>query len=169
MPALQRTTPSQPPALRSGESVADLSQERIKRRPVLGGLVSEYQRAAYEPRSRPVGEFWHPTGPRSQRLEGGCLAGAGESVAAVEPVTAGHHQAECPAHVARRVDGPTDVLFVRSLTGPALPEPLFGDRLPHGRLDLAVRHRIGVQQQGKEQLTGEHAEVIPAEAGQPPR
>ena len=32
--------------LRSDESVADLSQERIKRRPVLGGLVNEYQRAA---------------------------------------------------------------------------------------------------------------------------
>ena len=28
------------------ESVADLSQERIKRRPVLGGLINEYQRAA---------------------------------------------------------------------------------------------------------------------------
>jgi putative transposase len=31
---------------RSDESVADLSQERIKRRPVLGGLINEYQRAA---------------------------------------------------------------------------------------------------------------------------
>jgi hypothetical protein len=30
----------------TGESVADLSQERIKRRPVLGGLINEYQRAA---------------------------------------------------------------------------------------------------------------------------
>ena len=26
--------------------VADLSQKRIKRRPVLGGLISEYERAA---------------------------------------------------------------------------------------------------------------------------
>jgi hypothetical protein len=26
--------------------VADLSQERIKRRPVLGGLINEYERAA---------------------------------------------------------------------------------------------------------------------------
>jgi len=26
--------------------VADLSQERIKRQPVLGGLLSEYERAA---------------------------------------------------------------------------------------------------------------------------
>jgi hypothetical protein len=26
--------------------VADLSQERIKRRPILGGLINEYQRAA---------------------------------------------------------------------------------------------------------------------------
>ena len=31
---------------RPDESVADLSQERIKRRPVLGGLINEYQRAA---------------------------------------------------------------------------------------------------------------------------
>ena len=29
-----------------GESVAGLSRERIKRRPVLGGLINEYQRAA---------------------------------------------------------------------------------------------------------------------------
>jgi hypothetical protein len=45
MPALQRTTHRSRP-LRSDESVADLSRERIKRRPVLGGLVNEYQRAA---------------------------------------------------------------------------------------------------------------------------
>ena len=31
---------------RPGESVADLSQEQIKRRPVLGGLINEYQGAA---------------------------------------------------------------------------------------------------------------------------
>jgi putative transposase len=31
---------------RPGESVAGLSHERIKRRPVLGGLINEYQRAA---------------------------------------------------------------------------------------------------------------------------
>jgi hypothetical protein len=34
----------QPP--RPGHSVADLSQERIKRRPDLGGLLNEYERAA---------------------------------------------------------------------------------------------------------------------------
>jgi putative transposase len=34
----------QPP--RPGHPVADLSQERIKRRPVLGGLINEYERAA---------------------------------------------------------------------------------------------------------------------------
>src|SRR6266567_3782480 len=134
MPALQRTTPSQPPALRSGESVADLSRS--------GSSAAQSSAASStntsEPRRSPGQGRWASSGTPQ-------------------------------AHVARRVDGPTDVLFVRSLTGPALPEPLFGDRLPHGRLDLAVRHRIGVQQQGKEQLTGEHAEVIPAEAGQPPR
>jgi len=31
---------------RHGESVTDLSQERSKRRPVLGGLINEYERAA---------------------------------------------------------------------------------------------------------------------------
>ena len=31
---------------RPGHPVADLSQERIKHRPVLGGLISEYERAA---------------------------------------------------------------------------------------------------------------------------
>jgi hypothetical protein len=32
------------------------------RRPVLGGLINEYERAAYNPRSAPVAEFWNPTG-----------------------------------------------------------------------------------------------------------
>jgi putative transposase len=31
---------------RPDEPAADLSQEQIKRRPVLGGLINEYQRAA---------------------------------------------------------------------------------------------------------------------------
>ena len=31
---------------RSDHPVADLSQERIQRRPVLGGLINEYERAA---------------------------------------------------------------------------------------------------------------------------
>jgi putative transposase len=31
---------------RPDHPAADLSQERIKRRPVLGGLISEYERAA---------------------------------------------------------------------------------------------------------------------------
>ena len=31
---------------RPGHPVADLAQERIKRRPVLGGLINEYERAA---------------------------------------------------------------------------------------------------------------------------
>jgi hypothetical protein len=46
---LQRTTtpspPGTPPA-RPDHPVADLSRQRIKRRPVLGGLLSEYERAA---------------------------------------------------------------------------------------------------------------------------
>ena len=39
-----RSRQLQPP--RPDHPVADLSQERIKRRPVLGGLVNEYERAA---------------------------------------------------------------------------------------------------------------------------
>ena len=41
-------TPSQPPSppVRPDHPVADPSQERIQRRPVLGGLVNEYERAA---------------------------------------------------------------------------------------------------------------------------
>jgi putative transposase len=31
---------------RRGHPIADLSQKRIKRRPVLGGLLNEYERAA---------------------------------------------------------------------------------------------------------------------------
>ena len=31
---------------RPAHPVADLTQERIKRRPVLGGLINEYERAA---------------------------------------------------------------------------------------------------------------------------
>ncbi len=39
-----RSRQLQPP--RPDHPVADLSQERIKRRPVLGGLINEYERAA---------------------------------------------------------------------------------------------------------------------------
>ena len=47
---------------RPGHLVAGLSQQRTKRRPVPGGLINEYERAAYKPRSTPVAEFWNPTG-----------------------------------------------------------------------------------------------------------
>jgi hypothetical protein len=46
--------------------VADLSCKRIKRRPVLGGLINEYERAAWKPRSGPVAEFWNPCVRRGQ-------------------------------------------------------------------------------------------------------
>jgi hypothetical protein len=52
-------------------------------------------------------------GPRSQGFQGGCFAGVAEPVAAVAPVTAGRQQAKGPAQVARFVDGPADVVFVR--------------------------------------------------------
>ena len=43
-----RRPPSQPPALPAParSPVADLSRKRIQRRPVLGGLINEYERAA---------------------------------------------------------------------------------------------------------------------------
>ena len=47
--ALQRakTAPRTPaPATTAHHPVADLSRQRIKRRPVLGGLLNEYERAA---------------------------------------------------------------------------------------------------------------------------
>jgi hypothetical protein len=71
VPALQRTTTSsQPPAPPTpARRVRHRPlQERIKHRPVLGGPINEYQRAAYKPRSRPVDEFWHPTGRSSGGL-----------------------------------------------------------------------------------------------------
>jgi hypothetical protein len=43
--------------------VADLSHERIKRRPVLGGLMYEYERAAQVCWSEPSVPLWNPTGP----------------------------------------------------------------------------------------------------------
>jgi putative transposase len=39
-----RSRPLRPP--RPDHLAADLSQQQIKRRPVLGGLINEYQRAA---------------------------------------------------------------------------------------------------------------------------
>src|ERR1035441_9118907 len=106
-------------------------------------------------------------GPGPQGYQGGRLAGAGEPVAAVAPVTADRQQAKGPVQVARFVDGPADVMFVRQLTGPAHPEPLFGDRPPHGRLDLGTGYRVRGQEQGEEQgeeqLAGEHGEVVAAE------
>ncbi len=48
-PALQRTTPHRGRQLRPprpDHPVADLSRERIKRRPVLGGLINKYERSA---------------------------------------------------------------------------------------------------------------------------
>ena len=43
-PRAHRSRQLRPP--RPGHPVADLSQERIKRRPILGGLINGYERAA---------------------------------------------------------------------------------------------------------------------------
>src|SRR5271166_2054195 len=50
----------QPP--RPDHPVADLSGKRIQRQPVLGGLINEYERAAWKPSSAPVAAFWNPAG-----------------------------------------------------------------------------------------------------------
>ena len=50
---------------RPDHPVADLSRKRIKRRPVLGGLISDYERAAEKPRSGPVGSSGTPQVLRS--------------------------------------------------------------------------------------------------------
>ena len=46
---------------RPDHPAADLSHEQIKRRPVLGGLINEYERAAQKTRSTSVAELWNPT------------------------------------------------------------------------------------------------------------
>ena len=71
IPAIHPHRPDRP--------VADLSQEQIKRRPVLGGLINEYERAAYMPRSGPIAEFRNPTGqPRRYPEHQALIAGAAE-------------------------------------------------------------------------------------------
>ena len=45
---------------RPDHPVADLSHQRIKRRPVLGGLINEYERAAYKSGSGPVPNSKNP-------------------------------------------------------------------------------------------------------------
>ena len=47
---------------RPDHPVADLSRKRIQRQSLLGGLINEYKRAAYKPRSGPVAEFRNPQG-----------------------------------------------------------------------------------------------------------
>jgi putative transposase len=47
---------------RPDHPAAGLAREQVKRRPVLGGLINEYERAAQKTRSTSVAEFWNPTG-----------------------------------------------------------------------------------------------------------
>ena len=54
-----RSRQLRPPA-RPDHLAADLSRKRIKRRPILGGLINEYERAAEKPRSGPGGRVLEP-------------------------------------------------------------------------------------------------------------
>jgi len=47
---------------RPDQPVANLTKERIKRRPILRGLLNEYERVASKSSSRPVARFRRPTG-----------------------------------------------------------------------------------------------------------
>src|SRR5260370_32560202 len=67
------------------------------------------------------------------------------------------------AHVVGSVVGPADVVFVGWLEGPGFPDSLFGGGLALGRRDLAVGYRVGVQQQGEEQLSGVYEVAVIAE------
>jgi putative transposase len=76
---------------RPDHPVADLSRKRIQRRPVLGGLINEYERVAWKPRSGPMAEFWNLT--RSPAITGfsaptGVLVTALAGLAAAAGVTA---------------------------------------------------------------------------------
>src|SRR4029077_13386428 len=47
---------------RPGHPIGDPSRQRIRRQPVHGGLINEYERAAQKPGSRHVTAFRNPTG-----------------------------------------------------------------------------------------------------------
>jgi hypothetical protein len=55
-------TAVQAPRMNADHPIAGLSCQPIKRRPVLSGLINEYERAAQKPRSSLVAEFWNPRG-----------------------------------------------------------------------------------------------------------
>ena len=61
-PTTTTTIPSQPPVrpAPAGLPCADLSQERIKRRPVLGGLINEYVAGREEAQVRAGGRVPEP-------------------------------------------------------------------------------------------------------------
>ncbi len=45
------------------DSIARPFPRAINRRPVLGGLLNEYEWAAQKPWSKTMAEFWHPPAP----------------------------------------------------------------------------------------------------------
>ena len=57
----------QPP--RPDLPAADLDCRRIRRRPMLGGLINEDERAALIRRPEPIAEFWNPTGSAAALVE----------------------------------------------------------------------------------------------------
>jgi hypothetical protein len=47
---------------RPDHPTAGFTRQPIKRRPALGGPISEYERAAQKPMPGPAAQFWNPTG-----------------------------------------------------------------------------------------------------------
>src|SRR3984957_19615897 len=89
---------------RPDHPVADLSKERSQRRPVLGGLVSEYGRAAWKPGLEPVAESWNPAGSPLTGLDTGLLTSYGTFRIRTNRVS-GHHMTGMIRPIARGSPG----------------------------------------------------------------
>ena len=65
---------------------ADLSPVRVNRRPILGGLLNEHERAAQKPRPTMVAEFWNPPRRLTLCLRDGLASPPGRTRSPATPV-----------------------------------------------------------------------------------
>ena len=128
---------------RPDHPVADLSQERIQRRPVLGGLINEYERAAWKRRSGPAAEFWNPTGrhralarPRGQAYRGVDHSSNGVPLQEISD-TVGHKSTHVTETVYRHVIVPA----IRG--GATVMDAVFGTADDAGDEDDQVGDQVG--------------------------